>query len=99
MQLLRSGYKRLKVLIHIFHHYIDSNFLLYVHNVFKINFYKKILFIILYIFYNPKFKKLNSVTTTFGTCYYECTLDHFLRDSSRVFIIIIIIINFQRVLN
>jgi hypothetical protein len=32
---------------------------------------------------------MNSVTTAFGTCYYDCTLDHFLRDSSRVFIIII----------
>jgi len=40
--------------------HIDSKFLWCVNNVFIITFYKKNLFIIIIIFYNPKFKKLNN---------------------------------------
>jgi hypothetical protein len=42
MQLLNNGYKRLKKLLYVFFtHYIDSNFLLYVDDLFKIKFYIK----------------------------------------------------------
>jgi hypothetical protein len=39
MQLLSSGYKRLKIFYVFFIHYIDSKFLWYVHNLFIIKFY------------------------------------------------------------
>jgi hypothetical protein len=48
MQLLNSGYKRLKVLIHVFHSLDWFQILWYVHNVFIVTFYKKY-FIYLFI--------------------------------------------------
>jgi cadmium resistance protein CadD (predicted permease) len=53
-----SGYKSLKVFIHIFHSLDWFQILWYIHNVFTIKFYK-ILFIYLVV-YNPKFKKLSN---------------------------------------
>jgi hypothetical protein len=58
MQLLSSGYKRLKVLIHIFHSLYWFKILWHVHNVFTIAFFLNYLFI--KINYNPKFQKLSS---------------------------------------
>jgi hypothetical protein len=55
---LSSGYKRLKVLIRIFHSLNWFQFLKICAYVFTINFYKKNS--IYYYYYNPKFKKLSS---------------------------------------
>jgi hypothetical protein len=66
MQLLSSGYKSLEVFICIFHS-LDwfKVFMICTSCIHNIILYKIIIFIII-IIYNPKFKKLAMVTTTFG---------------------------------